>query len=82
MSNEEIISKDEMLNPYKDFYQFLEDMHFSVDRLIKKQNEDYEISEQLQGLNIEGYFIWELQMFVQDFILKEIKKLGLKIESE
>ena len=72
---------DELLSD-KDFYQFLEDMHFSVDRLIKKQNEDYEISEQLQGLNIEGYFIWELQMFVQDFILKEIKKLGLKIESE
>lgn len=72
---------DELLSD-KDFYQFLEDLHFSVDRLIKKQNGDYEINEELQGLNLEGYFIWELQMFVQDFILKEIKKLGLRIESE
>ena len=41
-----------------------------------------EMKEHFKGLDIENYFIWQLQMFVQEFIQKEIKKLGLDIETK
>ena len=32
------------------------------------------------NFNIEGYFIWDLQKFVEEFILKQLQKRGLQIE--
>ena len=40
------------------------------------------MTEHFKGLDIENYFIWQLQMFVQKFIQKEIRKLGLDITTE
>lgn len=70
---------DELLAD-KDFYQFLEDIHFYVGNLQRIQGMTEEEKERFQGINAEGYFIWELQMFVQEFIRNEVNKLGLKID--
>lgn len=70
---------DELLAD-KDFYQFLEDIHSYVGNLQRIQGMTEEEKERFQGINAEGYFIWELQMFVQEFIRNEVNKLGLKID--
>ena len=70
---------DELLAD-KDFYQFLEDIHSYVGNLQRIQGMTEEEKERFQGINAEGYLIWELQMFVQEFIRNEVNKLGLKID--
>lgn len=41
----------------------------------------WEIDKSKVGnFNIEGYFIWDLQKFVEEFILKQLQKRGLQIE--
>lgn len=72
---------DELLSD-KDFYEFLDGLHYYVDSLGGKDGLPDEMKEHFKGLNIEGYFIWELQMYVQDFIRKELNKLGLGIKTE
>lgn len=70
---------DELLSD-KDFYQFLEDVQYYIDNLQNIQDMPEEAKKRFQGLNVEGYYIWSLQMFIQEFIRKEINKLGLKID--
>ena len=71
----------EMINSLlsdKEFYEFLDDLGYkatNVKTVRVKQKE-------AKGLDLEGYYIWDLQMFVQEFILKELVKHGLKIESK
>lgn len=69
---------DELLSD-KDFYEFLDTLYHYVEGLHGMTEE---MKEQFHGLDIEGYFIWQLQMFVQEFIQNEIKKLGLDITTE
>lgn len=69
---------DELLSD-KDFYEFLDTLYHYVEGLHGMTEE---MKEQFHGLDIEGYFIWQLQMFVQKFIQNEIKKLGLDITME
>ena len=70
---------DELLSD-KDFYEFLDGLYYYVDGLRGGIPEYMQEHYAKHGLNIEGYFIWQLQMYVQDFIHKEITKLGLDIE--
>ena len=73
---------DELLSD-KDFYEFLDSLFYYVEELRGTQGMTYEMKEQhFHGLKIEGYFIWQLQMFVQECIRKEIVKLGLDITTE
>ncbi len=72
---------DELLSD-KDFYEFLDEMHYYIEGLNTTKKMDEGMKAQFNGLNIEGYFIWELQMYVQEFIQKEINKLGLNITTE
>ena len=72
---------DELLSD-SEFYQFLEDLHFYVENLKTTENMDDEMKARFSGLNVEDYFVWKLQMLVQEFALKEINKLGLNIVSE
>ena len=72
---------DELLSD-GEFYQFLEDLHFYVENLKTAEAMDDEMKERFKGLNVEDYFVWKLQMLVQEFALKEINKLGLNIVSE
>ena len=72
---------DELLSD-KEFFQFLEDLHYYVENLKTAEAMDDEMRERFKGLNVEDYFVWKLQMLVQEFALKEINKLGLNIVSE
>lgn len=33
-----------------------------------------------EGLNIAGYFLWDLQVYVQEFIRRELNKRDLGID--
>lgn len=68
----------EMLSD-KDFYEFLEDLAHHVKQTRLAQSKAIKGQEE-SGLDIEGYFIWQLQMFVEEFIRNELIKYGLKIE--
>ena len=63
-----------------DFYRFLEDLAFKVDNLKRLKNQTpEEKSQRPQGLNVEGYFSWDLSTYIQDFIYKELKKRGIDL---
>ncbi len=68
----------EMLSD-KDFYEFLEDLAHHVKQTRMAQSNAIKGQED-SGLDIEGYYIWQLQMFVEEFIRNELIKYGLKIE--
>ena len=72
---------DELLSD-KAFYEFLDALYYYVEGRQGTQGMTDEMKEHFKGLDIEGYFVWQLQMFVQEFIQKEIKKLGLDITTE
>ena len=72
---------DELLSD-KDFYEFLDALYYYVEGLQGTENMPDKMKEQFKGLNLEGYFIWQLQMYVQEFIQKEINKLGLNLTTE
>ncbi len=72
---------DELLSD-KDFYEFLTTLYYYVEALKGTQGASEKMKEQFKGLDVEGYFIWQLQMFVQQFIQKEINKLGLNLTTE
>lgn len=71
---------DELLSD-NDFYEFLDALFYYIEGLRGTQAMTDEMKEHFRGLDLEGYFTWQLQMFVQDFIQKEINKLGLNIET-
>ena len=65
-----------------DFYNFLDDINFKTS-VIKAFKEHPEKNERLLGnFNIEGYYIWDLQMYVQEFIRNMLVKNGIEIEKE
>ena len=72
---------DELLSD-KDFYEFLDALFYYIEGLKGTQTMTDEMKEHFRGLDLEGYFIWQLQGFVQEFIRKEITKLGLNIVVE
>ena len=72
---------DELLSD-KDFYEFLDALYYQAEGLQGIHGMSEEKKEHFRGLDIEGYFIWQLQMYVQEFIQKEITKLGLNIQTE
>lgn len=72
---DELLSDDE-------FYEFLDALYYYVEDLQGAHGMTDEMKEHFKGLDIENYFVWQLQMFVQEFIQKEIKKLGLDIRTK
>lgn len=72
---------DELLSD-KDFYEFLDGLYYSVESLKSAQAARERMQKAYEGLNIEGYFTWQMQMDIQEFIQKEIQKLGLNAEPE
>lgn len=76
-----ITTLNELLSD-SDFYNFLDDLNFKTS-VIKAYKENPEKNERLHGnFNIEGYYIWDLQMYVQDFIISMLVKNGITIEKE
>ena len=72
---------DELLSD-KEFYEFLDGLYYYIEGLQTTQDMKERMEKQFEGLNIEGYFVWQIQMYVQEFIRKEIVKLGLDIEAK
>lgn len=66
----------------KDFYGFFDDLLFKTSLTKATMNMTEEQRKALSGMNLEGYYLWDLQMFVQEFIQREITKLGLDIKIE
>lgn len=76
-----ITTLNELLSD-SDFYNFLDGLNFKTS-VIKAYKENPEKNERLHGnFNIEGYYIWDLQMYVQDFIISMLVKNGMTIEKE
>ena len=59
----------------RDFYEFLEDAIHQV-YLINHLDE----SNIPDNFDAEGYYIWSLQKHVEEFILRQMVKHGLKVE--
>jgi len=71
---------DELLSD-GEFYDFLENMAEQVERL-RDEFSSGTIKKKYKDLNVEGYFIWKLQMDVEEFIKDELNKLGLDLKIE
>ena len=61
----------------KDFYTFLEDIIFKSENI---QNLTADMLKKYDGLDVENFYIWDLQKFVEEFILRQLKKRGMEIE--
>jgi transcriptional regulator with XRE-family HTH domain len=63
-----------------DFYRFLEDLALKVDNLTRLMNQTpEERAMRPPGLNIEGYWSWDLNTYVQEFVRMELKKRGIDL---
>lgn len=63
----------------KDFYAFLEELDFKSTQVRNVLNGKFDKSK-TGNFDVEGYFIWDLQKFVEEFIMKQLQKRGLQIE--
>jgi len=63
----------------RDFYDFLDDLTFKACQVKAVLNGQIDKSN-MGNFNVEGYHIWSLQKFVEEFILKQLVKNGLTIE--
>ena len=63
----------------KDFYAFLEGLELKSTQVRNVLNGKFNKSK-MGNFDIEGYFILDLQKFVEKFILKQLQKRGLQIE--
>lgn len=63
----------------KDFYAFLEELELKSTQVRNVLNGKFNKSK-MGNFDIEGYFILDLQKFVEKFILKQLQKRGLQIE--
>jgi transcriptional regulator with XRE-family HTH domain len=62
-----------------DFYHFLEDVTYKAQQ-VKAALDGNSDRGHIKGFNVEGYLIWDLQKFVEEFILNQLVKHGLAIE--
>ena len=63
----------------RDFYDFLDDLTFKAYQVKAVLNGKIDKSG-MGNFDVEGYHIWSLQKFVEEFILKQLVKNGLTIE--
>ena len=73
---------DELLSSV-DFFQFLEDLSLKTENLKKLAQLSPDEKEKLmQGLNVDGYWKWDLYNYVQEYIMKELEKQGIILSSD
>ena len=65
----------------RDFFEFLEDVSFKSSQVKSVLSGNFDRSH-MGNINVEGYFIWDLQKYVEEFILKQLVKRGLSIEEK
>ncbi len=73
-----IATLNELLSD-RGFYDFLEDTNFKVQQLKALFEGKYD-TVNIKDLDVEGYYIWDLQKYIEEFILKQLVKRGLSIE--
>lgn len=73
---------DELLSSV-DFFQFLEDLSLKIENLKKlTQLSPDELEKMMPGLNVKGYWEWDLYNYVQEFIKKELEKQELHLSDK
>jgi len=73
---------DELLSSV-DFFQFLEDLSLKIENLKKlAQLSPDQLEKMMPGLNVQGYWEWDLNNYVQEFIKKELAKQGLHLSNK
>lgn len=65
----------------KFLFEFLEDVSFKSSQVKSVLSGNFDRSH-MGNINVEGYFIWDLQKYVEEFILKQLVKRGLSIEEK
>ncbi|QGG47408.1 helix-turn-helix domain-containing protein [Heliorestis convoluta] len=61
-----------------EFYKFLDDLSYKIENLKKLAQLSSDEKEKLMpGLNVQGYWEWDLNNYVHEFIKKELAKKGI-----
>ena len=63
----------------RDFYDFLDDVTFKAQQVKAALNGNIDKSH-MGNFDVEGYYIWDLQKYIEEFILNQLVKRGLTIE--
>ena len=63
----------------RDFYDFLDDVTFKAQQVKAALNGNIDKSN-MGNFDVEGYYICDLQKYIEEFILKQLVKRGLTIE--
>lgn len=63
----------------REFYEFIDDASFKTETLKAAMANGIDKSH-MGNFDVEGYYIWELQMYIQEFIRKQLIKRGLGID--
>lgn len=67
----------------RDFYVFMEDVIYHAGNIKELENMNpVEREKKYPGINITGYFKWELIQEINNFIFSQLEKRNLKIERE
>lgn len=64
----------------KTFYEFLEELSYKASKLRILQRHTAESPDLRSDLDLEGYYIYDIQMYVQEFIRNQLVKHGLIID--
>lgn len=70
---------DDLLSDVE-FYTFLAAMDHKVTRIKDLENADR--PHFVKGFDFMGYFVWDLQMFIQEFIRNSLNKRGLGVDMQ
>lgn len=66
----------------KDFYEFLDELSFKANMVRSAANMTPEQKHGMGNFDVEGYHIWDMQMYIQEFIRGQLVKNGLEIENK
>lgn len=60
----------------RSFYEFLDELSFKANAIRGAANMTPEQKHGMGNLNVEGYYIWDMQMYIQEFIREQLVKMG------
>lgn len=66
----------------RDFYEFLDELSFKANMVRSAANMTAEQKRGMGNFDVEGYYIWDMQIYIQEFIREQLVKNGLGIEKE
>lgn len=65
----------------RDFYEFIDEIAFKASQVKSVLAGKLDRSS-MGNFDVEGYYVWDLQKYVEEFILKQLVKRGLTIENK